>query len=285
MNLKSNYADSLITLTTKHSKSDAIAPIFNKIHKADVKEYHFDTDTLGTFSGEIQRTGSILDCAKKKCQLGIKFTQSLHGLASEGSFGPHPFVPFIPCNYEILYFIDNKLDFHLDVSFFTEKTNFSTSLISSYTQLKNFAKTVKFPSHSLILRPDNRHSLNPIFKGIQTFIYLKFAYDECIKSAKDKTVFVETDMRANQNPTRMDSITQLAKSLAIRLDTLCPKCMCPGWGKVNIEQGLPCVACKIPSDVIKFDVFGCPKCVHKEKRLPSHGLTETPQENCKYCNP
>lgn len=30
------------------------------------------------------------------------------GLASEGSFGPHPLIPFLPWNVEIVLLVDNR---------------------------------------------------------------------------------------------------------------------------------------------------------------------------------
>ena len=71
MNKNSPYAQSFIVLTTKHLKSRAIAPAFLSLLSAEIMEYAIDTDKLGTFSGEIERKGSALECAKLKCELGI----------------------------------------------------------------------------------------------------------------------------------------------------------------------------------------------------------------------
>ncbi len=285
MSKHSIYSNKSIILTTKHCKSRAIAPNFHKILNVNIEEYNFDTDSLGTFSGEVERVGGILDCAKKKCKLGLEYSKALFGLASEGSFGTHPTIPFMPCNYETLYFIDKKLDFELYVSTFTENTNFSSSSLCTYRELESFAKKVRFPSHSLILRPDSRNPLNPVYKGIRTSKDLKAAYERCFKLSKNNCVWVETDMRADQNPTRMETIADLSKELAERLSALCPKCSSPGWGKVGLEKGVLCSSCNLPSEIAKSVIIGCCKCSHKSQKKTAHSLSKISPENCQYCNP
>jgi hypothetical protein len=102
MREQSPYLGQRIVLTTKHEKSLAIAPPFQEILGANVSECPFDTDLLGTFSGEVERVGSALDCVRNKCERGLDLLGGDLGIASEGSFGPHPYVPFIPGGQEIL---------------------------------------------------------------------------------------------------------------------------------------------------------------------------------------
>lgn len=73
-------------------------------------------------------------------------------------------------------------------------------------------------------------------------------------------------MRAHFNPTRMKFIGKLGENLARRLLMLCPDCGTPGWGKVDIEIGLPCNLCELPTDEIKAEIFGCTKCHYKISR-------------------
>ena len=67
----SAYAGSCIILTTKHAKSIAITPPFWAKLGASVIEYIADTDALGTFSGEVERQGSFLECARSKCEWAL----------------------------------------------------------------------------------------------------------------------------------------------------------------------------------------------------------------------
>jgi hypothetical protein len=92
------YKNAKICLTTKHKKQEAIGPAFNKILGARLESIELDTDLLGTFSGEIERKKSGLDTARSKCELGMMETGYKYGLSSEGSFGPHPSIFFIPAN-------------------------------------------------------------------------------------------------------------------------------------------------------------------------------------------
>ena len=285
MNENSSYAGSSIILTTKHSKSRALAPSFLNFLSAEIIEFEIDTDKFGTFSGEIERKENALECAKIKCELGIKMTDSNYGLASEGSFGPHPYIPFLASDHEILYFIDRKRDFHLYLSRLSEKTNYNMQSVVSMEELQKFSEKALFPSHALIVRPDNKENKNKIFKGINTPKMLEDAFEASMKHSKNGSVWVETDMRANMNPSRMIVIQELAEEIAKRLSALCTKCNTPGWGKVSVEKGLECSWCGLKTELIKAEIYGCTKCDYKEKMPPSHSLHKADPGNCLNCNP
>ncbi len=282
---RSLYAGSCLVLTTKHQKSLAIAGPFEKILGASVLEYVADTDLLGTFSGDVPRVGTILETVRKKCEWSLKNTKAEHALANEGSFGPHPSIPFLPCDHEVLYFIDLKLDFHLHMSVISEKTNYNMQSLDSMEELQRFAKKTLFPTHALIVRPDDNQHKKHIFKGINTANMLKDAFQQAMKRSTTGKVWVETDMRANMNPTRMFVIEQLAEKLANRLAALCDKCGHPGWGKTQIAKGLECENCGSESELCKAEIYGCVKCDHRENMPPSHNLLYADPANCSYCNP
>lgn len=281
------YEGCRFILTTKHSKSLAVAPPFKTLLKADVIEHVVDTDLLGTFSGEIKRKISALESAKKKCEWSLQKQgeEVLFALASEGSFGPHPYIPFAACDQEILYFIDNNRKFHLHVSHISTKTNYRAESLDSWDQLEKFAEEVVFPSHALILKPNINKKSSSIFKGLTTKEALKEAFYESKKHSEDKRVWVETDMRAHLNPTRMSVIGELAQKLASRLATNCPTCHLPGWGMTRVEKGLECDYCGAETELVKYEVFGCVKCDHEEFKPRLDGLTKANPRNCYYCNP
>jgi len=283
----SPYNGSTIVLVTKHAKSHAIAPSFKDKLNAHVSEFVIDTDQLGTFSGEIERNGTALDCARAKCEKAIEIMgENVEFLlASEGSFGPHPMIPFIPCDYEILYFIDRKRDFHLSVSLLSETTNYKIKEIKSLKELQSFAKKSQFPSHALIIRSESKVYTGKIIKGINTLQNLKKAFNELSKLHPEGKVWVETDMRACFNPSRMNVISLLTEKLTKRLAVLCPHCDTPGWGKVRIENGLNCCWCNLETELAKFEVFGCTRCNYEKFELPSHGFKKADPSNCSYCNP
>lgn len=283
----SAYAGSTIIITTKHAKSIAIAPPFLKKLNAHIIEYVADTDMLGTFSGEKKRVGTALECARKKCELSFEKPNSKveFALASEGSFGPHPLFPFVACNQEFFYFIDLKRDFHLHLSHLSEKTNYNMQALNSLEELEKFTKQAKFPSHGLILRPNTTKNKEIMFKGITSQEALENAFYECLKTTSDGKIWVETDMRAQFNPSRMSVIGELATRFAERLATNCPKCSTPGWGKIREKKGLACEWCDSETDLIKLEFFGCTKCNYEEiNERPDH-LKKADPSSCQYCNP
>jgi hypothetical protein len=147
----SPYFGKCVVMTTKHAKSIAVAPGFKGILGAAVVEYPVDTDALGTFSGGIERQGSALDCVRRKCELGMDLLNAEFGIASEGCFGPHPFIPFIPGGHEILYFIDRKRKFHLHASRLSEQTNYRMRAVDLFEPLQEFAAETQFPSRALVV--------------------------------------------------------------------------------------------------------------------------------------
>lgn len=284
INPKSHYSGNCFIIATKHAKSQAIMQPFWDMLGASVIEYVVDTDRLGTFSGEVERIGTALECAKRKCEWSFEMLGSgaQYLLASEGSFGPHPLMPFIACDHEILYFIDRKNNFHLHLSLLSEKTNYQMQEIESLEELQLFASTALFPSHALILKTISID--NPkIFKGLCAQDSLEDAFKECKKSSNK--IWVETDMRAHMNPSRMNVIEQLARNLARRLKSHCPSCATPGWGQVQIEKGLECSDCGVKTQMVKHEIFGCTKCEYKEIKERSDGIKYADPGQCQYCNP
>lgn len=281
------YRGACFILTTKHAKSIAIAPPFWDRLGASMLEYPLDTDTLGTFSGEVERQGNALECVRRKCEWGMEILGDKveYGLASEGSFGPHPQIPFLPCDQEILYFIDRKRGFHLHLVHATEKTNYQMKAIGSLKDLRDFAESAQFPSHALIIRPNDKKDSDLLFKGIDSEEALKKAFEASVKRSADGLAWVETDMRAHYNPSRMEALGELAEKMASRLATECPKCAAPGWGRVGVEKGLRCEYCDQETEMIAHEIYGCVLCDHKETHPRTDGMTAAPQMHCGWCNP
>jgi hypothetical protein len=97
----------------------------------------------------------------------------------------------LPCDHEILYFIDRRNDFHLHLSHLSEKTNYHMQAIDSWEELQKFASRALFPSHALILRPNNMETKNPIFKGINTWQDLEEAFKESLKLSDKKKAWLK----------------------------------------------------------------------------------------------
>jgi len=272
-------------LTTKHSKSIAIAPPFRDRLGAHILEHARDTDLLGTFSGEVERAGTAFECARRKCEWSLDELGCDYGLASEGSFGPHPSVPFLSCDLEILYFIDRKRDFHLFLSHLSPRTNYWMQALDSMDTLREFAEKIMFPAHALIVRPNLGAKTSLIFKGINSHEFLEDAFQQSLKHSTDGKVWVETDMRAHMNPSRMAVIGEVADKLARQLAANCPRCHSPGWGVVRTAKGLECSWCGLPTELLKEEIFGCAKCHFEEIAGRSDGLKRADPSRCPNCNP
>jgi predicted Zn-ribbon and HTH transcriptional regulator len=279
------YQDVEILLTTKHEKEIAIEPAFAELLGARIRSLNLDTDTLGTFAGEVERKGNALECARQKCDWGIQQAGADYGLASEGSFGPHPYIPVVRVDTEILYFIDRPSNIHLHLIEVSTDTNYQMQAVSSIEELQKFAENAGFPEHALILRPNSAKRGTLTFKGIQQLDELIEVFKDCLRQSTDRLVWVETDMRAHLNPSRMRAIARLARKMATRLSNLCPQCQTPGWGMVDVEVGLECAWCASKTENVKFEIFGCPKCAYQEKSKPAHGLEKADPAYCLRCNP
>lgn len=279
------YQDVEIVLTTKHEKGRAIEPAFSEILGSQLRSVDLDTDTLGTFSGEVDRKGNALECVKQKCEWGMSQARAEYGLASEGSFGPHPAIPFVRADTEILYFIDRTRNIHIHLIEVSTDTNYQMQAVSSIEEIQKFAADAGFPEHALILRPNSAKRGTLTFKGIQQIDELIEVFKDCVRQSTDRQVWVETDMRAHLNPSRMRTIANLARKMATRLSNVCPQCHTPGWGMVDVEVGLECAWCESKTENVKFEIFGCPKCAYQEKSKPAHGLEKADPAYCLRCNP
>ncbi len=294
------YKGSLAVLTTKHQKFKAIATPMRAGLGLNLLTVNFDTDTLGTFTGEVERKGSARENALKKARIGMAMAGKKLGIASEGSFGPHPLVPFLSAGEETMAFIDDKLKIEVVEQMLSLKSNFAHCSVQRFEELSDFLKRVKFPSHAVIVRPNfNRTnwvsnlssklgiSIPPqqIFKGITNQEELQEAFEHCRTISEDGLVLIQSDMRAHLNPTRLRLIRQLAIKLARRLAHGCSVCGCPGWGVTGVVSGLPCRDCRFPSDLPKLEVFACPSCTHQETLPRRDGVLNVDPMNCEMCNP
>ncbi|PZO46779.1 MAG: hypothetical protein DCF16_18595 [Alphaproteobacteria bacterium] len=283
------YFGRRVVLASMHGKEAAIAaPFMTALGLELITAPGIDTDLLGTFSGEIERIGSMLDVAERKARVGMAAAGCDLGLASEGSFGPHPQMPFLPAGRELLTFVDEGRALCISEALITE-TNYACASARETSELQEFLIRIGFPSHAVVVSPQRASRTllagAPLFKGVKDLGALTRAVAVCAKAADDGTAFVETDMRAHMNPTRMQSLRPLADRLAQRLAHLCPDCHAPGYGRVDVVQGLPCSDCGAPTAWTHLDVYGCMGCGMREHRPRADGLLTIEPVNCPACNP
>ena len=271
-----------ISLLTMHGKEKVIAPEFKK--KLDAKIFlvnDFNTDELGTFTRDIPRYGNQIDAARKKARIGMDIAKTEYGIASEGVFLRDPYSGILPINQEIIIFIDSILNIEM-IGQARSGAMSQHAIVKTWDDLSKFAKLNKFPSHQLILRPD--HQDHPVFaKGIEKITDLKEAFHQAMKLSKKKRVFVEHDLRAFANPTRMNNIKEATKNLILKMQSLCPKCATPGFWISRNNLGLPCALCDMPSNQIKSKIFSCLKCDYEKEEYVKDRKADPAK--CNFCNP
>lgn len=277
------FKDRKLLIATKHEKEKVIAPLLEKGLgvKCTVAE-NFDTDLLGTFTGEVERKDDPVSTARSKCLNAMCLNDCDLAIANEGSFGPHPALFFLYADDEIVLFIDKKNDLEIFARELSTETNFNGEEIKTEKQLFDFAEKAIFPSHALILRK-SKEDYTEIIKGITDQEQLKKYFDGFME--KYGIAYVETDMRAMYNPTRMSVIGKAVQKLVDKINSHCPQCNTPGFAITEAKPGLPCNLCGYITRSTLSYIYTCKKCSFiKEEMYPHKKTTEDPTY-CDYCNP
>ncbi|GAB4287500.1 MAG: hypothetical protein Kow0081_5120 [Candidatus Dojkabacteria bacterium] len=172
----------------------------------------FNTDKYGTFTREVKRRGTQIEIAIRKAKdAANKYGYDL-AIASEGSFGPDPRVPFLNLNYEVVVLVDLKNGLEVVGEYFTNDTNFSGRYISAVDKAEEYVKKLGFPKSGVILRKSKDFPFF-IYKNIKTFSELKEVFRKLSAIPFSRKVFIEADMRADRNPKRMKAIEKAGKNL------------------------------------------------------------------------
>lgn len=272
-----------LVIATKHRKELVMAPLLEAALGVQcVVPAAFDTDILGTFSGEIARLDDPLTTAKKKCLMAMQIMDCDLAVASEGSFGPHPTAFFTYADDELVLLIDNKNMLEIFARAISMDTNFNGRAINTKDQLVAFAREVDFPDHAIILR-NAQNAGDFIVKGINDWEELLGNFGLLIE--KFGTAFAETDMRALYNPKRMTVIEAATIKLIEKVNSLCPACQMPGFSITEAKPGLPCGLCGNATHSALVHVYSCAHCFFKKEILFPHGKVSEDPGVCDYCNP
>lgn len=272
-----------LVVATMHGKEQVIAPILKQALGVDViVPKNFNTDIYGTFSGEIERSLKPLEAAKIKCIDACKLTGCTLAVASEGSFGQHPAMFFMPADDEFMVLLDLENDIFIKTRLLSTETNFAGDTFNNWESIVEFATNAKFPSHGLIVRKAARENAD-LVKGITKWIDLEKHCKSFLATYGE--VFLETDMRAMFNPSRMEVIEKLTYKLLKTIAKQCPSCNLPGYDVKKAIGGLKCSNCGLPTKSILAHQYECEKCEHKHlEYFPNGNEVEDPQF-CDFCNP
>ncbi|AWH86509.1 hypothetical protein HYN59_15950 [Flavobacterium album] len=272
-----------LLIVTKHGKERVIADLAESALGVEcIVADEFDTDLLGTFTGEIGRPGDALETLRRKCHEGLALYGCDLAIASEGSFGPHPAIFIASGDDELVMLVDTLNGLEIVARELTVDTNFSAATINSKEELDHFLQLARFPGHAVIVRRAENDT-TAMIKGISDPEEMDSISREYLE--KYGSFFIETDMRAMHNPTRMQVIRRATAKLIERAGSLCPACGTPGFGVTSVKAGLPCSACRCETDSTLSHISVCAKCSHTVEKLYPHGKNEEDPMYCNFCNP
>jgi hypothetical protein len=270
-----------------HQKEQAIAPILQPPLGISITvPESFDTDTFGTFTREIVRPGDQRETARLKALKAMEITGETLAIASEGSFVPHPSLPMLPCDRELVVLIDTVHDLEVVGECVSTETNFSYASVSNFDEAKAFATKAGFPDHGLIVMvSQTTMNCDDRIKGIRDLNQLSEAVEFALARSTTGKIHIETDMRAMHNPTRMKAIATATKDLLQKILLQCPNCFTPGFSLVDYRSGLPCDWCGSPTDSTLAHLYQCKKCDFRKEELYPNGIQVCDPMYCQFCNP
>ncbi|WP_380168880.1 DUF6671 family protein [Jannaschia sp. R86511] len=284
------YLGRRIAFGTRHGKEHQVAGPFAEILGATVlTPPDLDTDQFGTFTGDVGRVGTPAQTARAKAELGATALGVPTALGSEASYGD-PTGLLVPVHEELLMFVDLDRDIEVIEGQRSITTLPAPRRAQTLADLEPHLHRFGFPAQALVVRPaghptDRNRPPDPahLSKGITERTELDRALRRAASASPDGHAMVEADLRAHHNPTRRTVLRALGDRLALRLNTSCPACASPGYGRTATVPGLPCRTCHRPTDLARADTHTCPACPHTHTE-PRPATTANPV-SCPTCNP
>ena len=276
------YKGRTVAFLTQHGKESLIGPALHEALGCNVVRIQgYDTDHLGTFSGEIQRADGQLQTARRKARIGMDLSGERLGMASEGSFVPDPFGGLMPWNIEVLVWIDDERGLEIVGSAQGPARSLHRTL-RWLPDLEKFAIEAGFPEHHLMLRPQSESDPR-VHKGLSDWKTLRRAFADCQQQASNQLVHAENDHRAFCDPTRRTMILRAADDLLAKIQSTCPACDMPGFSITGHTPGLPCRLCGHATRLARSYTWRCNACAHTlEQPTPQ---THADPGRCDVCNP
>jgi hypothetical protein len=265
-----------LLLSSKHQKEGLLQPIFESFGLSLLVNEGFDTDAYGTFCGAIPRTEGPKTTVKEKCLAGMGFAGKRQGLASEGSFGPHPNVPFLTINEEWLVYIDLERNLEIFGRSTTLEVCHAKLDCQDAEQLPTFLASCSFGPQGLVFK--DTENAKVVAKGIQDLAQLEQLMHQYPKWE------IETDLRAHMNPLRQKNIIAAAKDLTDRMHRYCPKCTQPDFSVQRVSGNLLCEVCLQKTNTYQYLAYSCTHCYHQLIEQRKDKNFEDPQY-CNHCNP
>ena len=267
-------------VATMHGKQRVIEPVLARLGLRFLPSPTIDTDRFGTFTREITRNGSQREAVLAKAQAGLDLCPaSDFAIASEGAFGPNPQMPLLPAGFEMVVLLERASGRTIVGSHLSTATTFAQCEAATLADVYAFAEKMGFPSHAIVLMAGR---YGPVLaKGVTSWIALE---DACRAQAiSGRAIWVEADMRAHLNPTRMDAVAQAAFDLVRRLQARCPACTYPDWTP-RLVTGRPCAWCNGPTIEAWIEEYVCEACGNRVENAINPERKGDPG-HCGFCNP
>lgn len=269
-------------LATKHGKETIFSPAFADIDIV-VAVAEIDTDQFGTFAGEVERLNSPRETAERKARAGLEALGLTIGLASEGSFGPHPATPFLLADTEVVVYVDTELDYCVFEVVRSISAVPPAKVIDGGDEIESLKITSLFPEQRAIVVAEDpqTRSRQVLAKGIDNLDELRSTVAQALAN-QPHPIIIEPDLRAHHCPDRRKVIGTAVDRLVQRLRVSCSNCNAPGFGPLRTLPGLRCGLCGLPTHQTAFDVMGCSRC-GIEIKVARTG--EADPTFCDRCNP
>lgn len=284
--LTRTFGGRVLGVASMHRKERALGPPFaSRLALREVRAIEgLDTDRFGAFSGERARELPPREAARAKARAGASASGLELVIASEGSFFPHPLAPLASCDEEWLVLLDLRAQRTYAHRFVTFDVAHAGRLCRSLDELREFCARVPFPSHQLVVRP-HQHGSAPeeIFKGLGERDELEARF--ALAQARHGAAWVELDLRAHANPTRMRALEAAAREFVEELARLCPRCSAPHFAVAQHVPGLPCAQCGEPTESLLALVRRCAECGAEQREERADGRREEDPGACSACNP
>jgi hypothetical protein len=269
-----------VVIATMHGKEQVIEPALAGLGLHFLSAPSIDTDRFGTFTRDIGRAGSQRDALLAKAQAGLDLSPDADfALASEGAFGPHPQIPFVPSGFEMVALLEGKTGKAVIGRHLSTATNFMQVEARSWAEVQTFAEAIGFPGHAIVVMESKDGPV--LAKGLTSEVELKSICHPYFKARGP--IWLEADMRAHLNPTRMEAVAAAAADLVHRLQARCPACSYPDWTP-QVRDGRPCAWCDGPTVEAWIEEHLCEACGHRAEQCIEPERKGAPA-HCHYCNP
>lgn len=212
-----------VLIATMHGKERVLGPLLSALGFRVVLPVGYDTDKLGTFSGDVRRPVSAREAALQKAYRVCDVTGIPRAVASEGSYRPCQKQFPGARNVEVLAFVDREAGIEIVECMINAPTSFVKGRVPpnlDAPEVQALLSAMGWPDvRALVVPNDPGHGVIPglVFKGIGNEADLAAAFSACAAVSDDGWVHLETDLRAHMNPTRMASVSLIGERLALRL--------------------------------------------------------------------